>query len=233
MAAAMSVAETTRYELPEGGTSLLGYIVRRMHKTALLESALGHLARDRRPEALLDVALYAAASSTSFGPAYYQPSFNNPGDELSEADPATGAVVTATLVGRSPHYDIRYQVRMDRASFQGRETILGTTVGIRGLGMPAPSHFEFATTDGGYVARISGTVTSELVPGLLRRTRIRAYGTLDFSDSAGHQGRLTIDRSGCVHASLAADGKTFERRLDLHTMPSEATWVASGPGGSR
>ena len=212
----MTASEITRYELPEGGTTLLGYVVRRMHKTGLLESALRHHAAGRAAEALLDVALYAAASSTSFGPAYYQPTFNGVGDEVAEADPATGAVVSATLVSRSPHYDIRTEVRLkDGARFDGREKILGTTVGLRGLGMPAPSQFQFAAADGAYVVRLTGTLTSELALGIFRGTRIRAYGSLEFSDNLGGSGTLTLERSGRARASVQAGGESAERTSDL------------------
>jgi hypothetical protein len=221
MMSARPAVDPTRYELPEGGTSLLGYVVRRMHKTALLESAIQHLEAGRRAEALLDVALYAAASSTSFGPAYYQPAFNAVGDEVSEPDPATGATVSAALVSRSPHYDIRTQVRLKNgARFDGREKILGTTVGVRGLGMPAPSQFEFATAEDAYVVRLTGTLTSELALGLFRGTRIRAYGSLEFGDTAGGHGTLTLDRSGRAHASVEAAGESRERTVDLSTSPS-------------
>jgi hypothetical protein len=218
MTALMKVPEITRYELPEGGTSLLGYVVRRMHKTERLEAALRHLEAGRRAEALLDIALYAAASSTSFGPAFYQPTFNDVGEEVSEPDPATGAAVSATLVGRSPHYDIRTEVRLKGgAHFNGREKILGTTFGVRGLGMPAPSQFEFATADNAYVVRLTGTLTSELALGLFRGTRIRAYGRLEFRDNLGGVGTLTLARSGRAQASAEAAGDSRERTMDLST----------------
>lgn len=226
MTARRDAPETTRYELPEGGTSLLGYVVRRMHKTELLESALRRLEAGRPADALLDIALYAAASSTSYGPAFYQPTFNAVGDKIAEADPATGAKVSATLIGRTPHYDIRTEVRLKSgARFDGQEKILGTTVGLRGLGMPAPSQFQFATADDGYVVRLTGTLTSELALGLFRGTRIRAYGSLEFRDNAGGFGTLTLDRSGRAHASAEAAGDSRQRTLDLST---HARVVAEG-----
>lgn len=227
MTAAMHPEATTRYELPEGGISLLGYIVRRMHKTALLESALRRLAEGQKAEALLDIAVYAAAASTSYGDAYYQPSFDAPGQEVVEADPATGAVATATLVARSPQYDIRYEARLaSGARFAGHETILGTTVGWRGLGMPAPSQFEFSTSDGKYTAHLSGTLTSELVPGVFRRSRIRAFGSLDLHDSASQRGSLILDRNGRARITIVADGTTLERQVDLTAVPWQTTEAA-------
>lgn len=222
--ALMDTPETTRYELPKQGTSLLGYVVRRMHKTGMLESALRHLKAGRQAEALLDIALYAAASSTSYGPAYYQPTFNAVGDEVAEPDPRTGARVSAKLIGQTPHYDIRTEVHLvDGAKFDGREKILGTTVGLRGLGMPAPSQFEFATADKDYIVRLSGTLTSELAIGLFRGTRIRAYGSLEFADNRGGRGTLTLERSGRAHASAQAGGETRERTLDLSSFPVSPT----------
>ncbi len=78
--------------------------------------------------------------------------------------------------------------------FSGREEITGTTVGLRGLGMPAPSKFNF--TSDGYSAELTGILTSELAFSLIGRTRIRAYGFLNFSDNAGNTGKLNLDRSG-------------------------------------
>ena len=141
--------------------------------------------------------MYAASSSTSFGRAYYQPRFDRPGDSVSEADPLTGALVTAQLESTSPHYHITYEALMpERGLFRGSETITGTTVGLRGLGMPAPSKFAF--TLGGYGAEFTGLLTSELALSLFGNTRIRAYGYLELKDSAGNRGRLDLNRSGDI-----------------------------------
>ena len=104
--------ETTRYELPAKGNSLLGYIVRRMHKTVWLELIPELLANEQSARALEYISIYAAASSTSYGRAFYQPSFNATGASISEADPATGANITARLDSTSPHYHISYEVEM-------------------------------------------------------------------------------------------------------------------------
>ena len=104
---------------------------------------------------------------------------------ISEADPVTGAMITATLNSTSPHYDISYQAVMPNGdNFKGSETITGTTVGLRGLGMPAPSKFTF--TSGNYTAEFNGIITSELALSLLRNTRIRAYGFLNLKDTKGN-----------------------------------------------
>jgi hypothetical protein len=189
------LSETTRYELPPDGTTLLGYVVRRMHKTEWLGKIPEALAGGQTTRALEYAALYAAISSTSFGRAYYQPRFNRAGDVVSETDPVTGAVITARLESVTPHYHITYEALMpDGDLFRGSETITGTTVGLRGLGMPAPSRFTF--TSGSYSAELTGVITSELVLSLVGRTRIRGYGFLNLRDNAGNTGRLDLNRSG-------------------------------------
>ena len=193
----MNAPETTRYELPPEGTSLLGYIVRRMHKTAWLTPISELLFQGQSAKALEHIAIYTAASSTSYGRAHYQPSFNPTGDSVSELDPATGARVTARLDSRSPHYHISYDVIMpNEDTFKGSEEITGTTVGLRGLGMPAPSRFTF--TSGDYSANLTGIITSELALSLFGNTRIRAYGSLNFKDSTGNTGRLELKRDGSL-----------------------------------
>ena len=183
-----------RYELPPAGITLLGYVVRRMHKTQLLMSVPELISANKTDEALVKIAMYAVASSTSFGPAYYQPQFNSKGEEVSEADPQTGAMVIAKLISTSPHYLISYTAAMPNGDvFSGSEEITGTTVGLRGLGMPAPSKFNFKS--GGYSADLTGILTSELALSLIGRTRIRAYGFLNFNDNANNSGKLSIDRN--------------------------------------
>jgi hypothetical protein len=197
----MSLTDHTRYELPPGGITLLGYIVRRMHKTEWLVHVPGLLADGNTDEALACVAMYAAKSSTSFGPAYYQPRFNQPGEEVSEPDPWTGAIVRAKLETSSPTYQISYTASLpDGSIFTGREEIKGTTLGLRGLGMPAPSKFLFQSGD--YSAELAGVLTSELALSLISRTKIRAYGFLNFSDSTGNTGRLTLERSSKIQLTI-------------------------------
>lgn len=193
--------ETTRYELPPEGISLLGYIVRRMHKTDWLAKVPQALAEKQTVKALEYAAVYAATSSTSFGRAYYQPQFNRAGETVREADPVTSAMITAKLDSTSPHYNISYQTVMPNGDiFKGSETITGTTVGFRGLGMPAPSNFTF--TSGGYTAEFSGIITSELALSLVGNTRIRAYGFLDIKDNQGNTGRLELNRAGDISVKI-------------------------------
>ena len=197
----------TRYELPPAGITLLGYVVRRMHKTQWLTYAPALLAENKSSDALAQVAMYAVTSSTSFGRAYYQPQFNTAGAEISETDPMTGAMVTAKLVSTSPHYLITYTATMPNGDvFSGSEEITGTTVGLRGLGMPAPSKFNFKS--GNYSADLTGILTSELALSLIGRTRIRAYGFLNFNDNANNRGKLTVDRKNKI--DLEINGKKVQ-----------------------
>ena len=199
--------QIVRYELPPNGITLLGYVVRRMHKTQWLTAAPELISAGKSSEALAQIAMYAVTSSTSFGRAYYQPQFNSKGDEVSETDPQTGAMVTAKLVSTAPHYLITYTAVMpNKDIFSGSEEITGTTVGLRGLGMPAPSKFNFKSGD--YTAELTGLITSELALSLIGRTRIRAYGFLNFNDNANNIGKLTVDRNNKI--DLEVNGKKVQ-----------------------
>jgi hypothetical protein len=219
----MTLTDHTRYELPPGGITLLGYIVRRMHKTEWLVPIPGLRAADSTEEALACLAMYTVKSSTSFGPAYYQPRFNSVGDEISEPDPETGAMVCAKLESSSPSYKISYSASMpDGSLFTGHEEITGTTIGLRGLGMPAPSKFNYQS--GSYSAELTGVITSELALSLIGRTRIRAYGFLNFKDNNGNTGTLRIDRNNKVQ--LLINEKPWQ--VDsFHVQVQEASHAAA------
>jgi hypothetical protein len=213
----------TRYELPPGQISLLGYVVRRMHKTERLAAVSRWLGADQPEEALAELALYAADASASFGPAFYRPRFNRVGETVSEADPATGARVTARLEAETPHLRISYTVDMlDGSQFSGEERITGTTVSLRGLGMPAPARFSFVSADGTYTAQVIGLITSELRPGWLGDARIRAHGTLELRDNAGQTGTLRLSRDGEAQVTVAARNRTVSlRRQCLAARPGQ------------
>jgi len=209
--------ETARYELPPEGITLLGYIVRRIHKTEWLIKAENALAEKQTDKALEYAAVYAATSSTSFGRAYYQPNFNRAGETVRETDPITGAMITAKLESTSPHYDISYQAVMPNGdTFKGSETITGTTVGLRGLGMPAPSKFTF--TSGNYTAEFSGIITSELALSIFGKTRIRAYGFLNIKDNKGNTGRLELNRAGDISVRI-------NEQPDVNHSIAKITWM--------
>jgi hypothetical protein len=220
-----NIVSQTRYELPESGISLLGYVVRRMHKTRLLVPLADLLSEGNTAEALSAVTLYLACASISFGPAYYQPMFNSAGSAIHEADPETGFMVTARLTATQPHLRIEYQVEMPGiATLTGVETVLGTTIGLGGLGMPAPSKAELVSQDGTYQAEISGLITSELQPGFLRSSRIRGFGELKGSDSAGNKSEVRVDRQGKITLKqFGRSGQTIEKTLLMLTSSVAAT----------
>ena len=185
--------ESTRYELPETGISLLGYVVRRMHKTVWLSVIPRLLQSGDLSLALAHLGTYALLSATSYGKAYYQPRFDSVGDRVAEPDPQTGATVEARVLSTRPRIALRADVTMpDGAILTTSEEVLGTTVGLRGLGMPAPSVFSYRVD--GWSATADGTITSELALSLIGGTRIRGYGELILADSVGNRGSASIDR---------------------------------------
>jgi hypothetical protein len=190
-----------------------------MHKTEWLQHVPDLIASGNTDEALACVAMYAVRSSTSFGPAYYQPRFNSTGDEVSEPDPATGAQVRAKLESSSPTYKISYSAALnDDILFTGSEEIQGTTIGLRGLGMPAPSRFHFQS--GSSTADLTGILTSELALSLIGRTRIRAYGFLNFQDSTGNTGRLELDRENNIKLTINEKRWRVREGLFLEEAPA-------------
>jgi hypothetical protein len=211
------LASDTRYELPPEGTTLARYVARRMHKTALLRGVAEMARSGQAAEALAQAAIYAAGASASFGPAYYQPDLGLVGEPVREADPATGAQVSVTLeTGQAP-YRIACVVEMPGGELlTGREQINGTTLGFRGLGMPAPSRFTFALPRGAYSAYLQGVIVSELAPRPFDKWRVRGYGTLDLNDTAGNTGTLSLNRSGeAVVIARRPDGSTLTRRYSF------------------
>jgi hypothetical protein len=66
--------------------------------------------------------------------------------------------------------------------------------------MPAPSIFNFKS--GNYTADLNGVLTSELTLSLIGRTRIRAFGSLGFSDQIGNSGRLMLDRKNAIQLTI-------------------------------
>jgi hypothetical protein len=204
----------TDYELPPGGISLLGYTVRRMHKTSLLSKALGLAAHRLADAALACVGLYAAGASASFGRAHYQPGGNAVGDQANEPDPDTGATVRVRLLARQPHLRLAAEVRLgDDLTLMLEERILGTQLTWRGLGMPAP--LAGRVVFGAYSADIQGHITSELAPGLLQAV-VRGVGVLTVADCLGQRAEITLERNGRATAAVtAADGSHHQRVADF------------------
>ena len=204
-----------KYETPPQGISITAYIVRRMHKTRLLKD-IEDLAIDDTQLALSRVGVYAAAAGTSWGPALYQPRFDSPGTTISEADPETGALITVKQIEGIQNYAFVYEVQLpDGGRLVGNEKILGTTVGFRGLGMPAPSRFEFTNANGTYQATATGIIHSELAPGL-GQWKVRGYGDLQLEDNQGNRGFLQLDRDGKISIQIQSEtGEKYSQTIQL------------------
>lgn len=223
------------------GISLVRYLVRRTAKTRILLDLADHLApatetAEPRPidesptvpsptdpaAALATFGVFCAAAAASFGTGYRQPSFDPTGTEIAELDPETGARIVARLDGRGPGSSLRLSVEAELdgiGRFEGREEIVGTTVGWRGLGMPAPSFFGFRSAGSlaPWSATARGTITAELGPSL-RGTRVRGHGVLELSDDRGTRGIVELSRDGRARARTQAPDRTatpvvVERRL--------------------
>jgi hypothetical protein len=204
------------------GTSLVRYLARRTAKTRLLLELADLLPADGRPvrpeRALAVFGVFCAAASASFGRGYRQPSFDASGTELTETDPETSARIVARLDGRGPGSRIRLSVRVELdgiGRFEGHEEIVGTTVGLRGLGMPAPSVFRFESTDPltPWSATAAGTITAELAP-RLSGTLVRGHGMLELTDDMGTRAVVELSRAGRVIARVdGAERVVLERSL--------------------
>jgi hypothetical protein len=194
------------------GTSLVRYLARRTAKTRLLLELKDALPGDGRPvdpgRALAVFGVFCAAAAASFGRGYRQPSFDATGTEIAEVDPETGARIVARLDGRGPGSRLRLSVSAELAGigrFDGREEITGTTVGVHGLGMPAPSTFDFASTAplAPWSAQAFGTITAELAP-RLGSTLVRGHGSLELRDDRGTRGEVELARNGSVIARASS-----------------------------
>jgi hypothetical protein len=201
------------------GVSLVRYLARRTAKTRLLAELPALLPADGEADAARALAvfgIYCAAAAASFGQGYRQPTFDPTGTELEERDLETGALLVARLEGRGPGSRLRLAVDADVPGigrFEGREEIVGTTVGLRGLGMPAPSRFTLRTAEplAPWTASAVGIVTAELAP-RLGGTLVRGYGSLDLSDDRGSRGRVVLDRSGVAEARVDGPAAVVIRR---------------------
>ncbi len=203
------------YELPAGGISLTEWVTRRLHKTELLAPLAGEGVNDAAM-ALAHVGLYAVAASSTYGPARYQPRFDAPGRTVDLVDPVTGAHTRVVYEGQVPHYRFSFNVTLAGVGqVTGTEEVTGTTVGLRGLGMPAPTTLRFTSDDGTYTAEVRGIITSELAP-RIGTWQIRAYGTLQLRDSEGNQGEATLQRDGRAEVVIRQPGGQSTRlTLDL------------------
>lgn len=208
-----SPAGDARATYETGGTTFLQYLARRAAKSRIL-LPLGALLRSDRiggPEfggALVCFAYYCVAASTTYGRGYQQPAFTDE-QAVEERDLETGVVVRVTNTGGRREIAAKVSATLPKIGhFESSERVLGTTVGIRGLGMPAPSTFSLEVDASGHRAGLAawrgtarGTVVTELAP-TLRGSRIRAYGALDLHGSDGSRGRAEITRDGLVRVEV-------------------------------
>lgn len=193
----------TRYELPPEGISLLGYAVRRMHKTALLQPVGNLLATGQETEALLQVAHYAIAGAVSYGQLQYEPRRDHAGATVMERDPNTQAIVAATLANTEPELRFRYTVRLgDGSEFCAVETAEPSKISFRGWVMPVAYDVRFTTVDRAYEVQLKGTIIREIIPGFVGPWHIRAHGQLNLKDSAGNKGTLTLTRDATVNVEI-------------------------------
>ena len=204
------------------GTSFLLYLARRAAKSRILLPLRELLAVKRAggPEyaaALACFAYYAVAGSTTYGKGYRQPDFTRE-RRVEERDRQTGALITVRDAG--DERGIAAEIDLSLAGlgqFRGRERILGTTVGLRGLGMAAPSTYTFTIDETGHRDGLAawwgegrGTITTELAPSL-GGTKIRAYGELALAGSDGSRGRATCDREGRFAAEVTGSNGDLYR----------------------
>ncbi len=221
------------------GIGLARHVARRLAKTRLLLPMRGLLdpGAPRPAEALAIFGLYAAAAMTSWGRGYRQPTFDHAGALAEEIDPETAAPIAARLAGRGgPGRGASSPIRLSgevRVRGIGTvtvdEEIRGTTAGIHGLGMPAPSRIAFVadawlgldgsnegtgSPDGGgspdpFRAEAIGVLTTELAPRPFGWI-VRGHGSLALSDSMGDEGLLRLGRDGWADLEVrSADGRTL------------------------
>lgn len=214
------------------GTSLVRYLARRTAKTRLLlplADLLGPASTTPgadEPADLPDTAAclavfgqFVLAAATSFGRGYRQPSFDETGSKVAERDPETGAAIVARLDGRGPGSRLRLSVAADLTGIgrlEAAEEITGTTVGLHGLGMPAPSRFAFETAAPlpPWSATAMGVITTELGP-TLGGFVVRGHAELELADSAGNRGEARLARDGTALITIIGVGGTLSRRVRI------------------
>lgn len=207
-----------RYELPPEGISFLGYVVRRMHKTKLLTVVQELVTKQSYPQALAQIAHYAAASSTSFGQLYYEPVRDQVGSTIMERDPETNAVVMATYENSTPESRFSFVAKLANGDiFSGCETKATSKISLRGWTTPTHQALTYTTADEGYCAELHGTIQHEIIPRLVGSWIIRAHGELTLKDNQGLSGKIILRRNATATITLhtAASRTILTRDITL------------------
>ena len=208
----------TRYELPPEGISKLGYMVRRMHKTATLVNLSQILNLEEFASALYQIAVYTAGAAASFGKFYYEPAVDEVGTTITEKDPQTGAIVSATLVKSEEKQYYRHMVQLPEGDlFSGCEQSGNAKMSFRGWVHPAKTRFQFISADEDYHAQFEGEITREIVPRVVGPWLGRAHGLLKMEDNKGNVGSVTLNSQAKAIVTIScADGRTvLHREVDL------------------
>jgi hypothetical protein len=211
----------TQYELPPEGISLLGYVVRRWHKTELLGQLPQLLAQGGETKqrlALLQVAHYAAASLVTFGSLFYEPVLDAVGSRRMEADPQTGAEVTAVLESIHPAQVCYTEVALPWGGWvHGRETTQHNQVNLHGWIHSVTCDLDFYHPTPHFTSHIRGNLIREIVPRLAGPWHMRAHGTLELQDNAGHVGRLILRRDATATVLITNEsGELWQQNLSLY-----------------
>ena len=186
----------TRYELPQEGISNLGYIVRRMHKTSSLNRVSELINVENFAQTLYQIALYVTSASSSFGKLYYQPDENQVGETVTEKDPATGAIISATFTQSEEMRQYQYMVQMPNGDIiSGADNESESNISFRGWSFPSTSKYQFTSADESYHAEFEGEIMREVVPRVSGPWHGRAHGQMTMTDNHGNSGSVTLNTS--------------------------------------
>lgn len=206
----------SQYEFPPEGISQLGYTVRRMHKTSMLNDVELALSQRAHQSSLKQLTTYALASASSYGNVSYEPQVDQLGASITEQDPDTGAIVTATLMSLDPYEYYSFAVKMDSGSFfSGTESRDESNYSFRGFTMPASVSYEFVSADETYHARLTGTMYREVVPRIVGPWHIRTTGELIMQDNFGHRGVARLERDSKTMIKIEDGFHEIEHEFSL------------------
>lgn len=191
------------YEFPPHGTTKLGYMVRRMHKTEQLLTVPSLIAQRHFAQAVEQVGLYMTTAMVSFGRLPYEPSREAIGSSFSADDPATGATVTATYESDLPQVTYSFQIVMPNGgTVTGYESRQNAELSTRGWGTPIALNMTYTLAQSSYEMAIQGEVTREIVPRLAGPWHMRAFGQLTVQDKQGNTAVILLRRDASASLTL-------------------------------